>query len=80
MKRLKYRIEWSKLQACWVLLSFNEVLQSWALKRDAVHEGSSYVRALHELDKSPSQLVIKGKDGKIQSERTYGKDPVRYKG
>ncbi len=28
----------------------------------------------------PSQLFIKGRDGKIQDERTYGNDPRRTKG
>lgn len=28
----------------------------------------------------PSQIKIHGKDGKIQTEHTYGKDPERFKG
>jgi hypothetical protein len=31
-------------------------------------------------ENQPSQLRIKGRDGRIQTEHTYGADPRRYKG
>ena len=40
------------------------------------------IRLGKDLAKKPDlgQLIILGKDGKIQTEYTYGKDPEEYKG
>jgi hypothetical protein len=44
-------------------------------KTEAVRAGASEGR-----HNGHSQLIIKGRNGRIQSERTYGKDPRRTKG
>ena len=44
-------------------------------KDEAVKEGQ---RLCH--DREPSQLLIKGKDGKIEKEYTYGSDPRNIPG
>lgn len=48
-------------------------------KADAVTEGRAHCRLLWASG-HPAQLKIHGKDGTIQSEATYGHDPLRYKG
>jgi Uncharacterized protein conserved in bacteria (DUF2188) len=44
-------------------------------KDQAVRAGASQGR-----QNGHAQLIIKGRDGRIQSERTYGADPRRTKG
>lgn len=51
-----------------------------AVKTTAVHAGAGLARSRWLTFGKLGQLVIHGKDGKIQSERTYGKDPRRYRG
>jgi hypothetical protein len=48
---------------------------SYPTKDQAVKAGASKVR-----QNGHAQLVIKGRNGRIQSERTYGADPRRTKG
>ena len=48
---------------------------SYVTKQEAVRAGRQGARA-----QPPSQLVIKGRNGRIQEERTYGDDPRRSKG
>ncbi|NSW76934.1 MAG: DUF2188 domain-containing protein [Candidatus Atribacteria bacterium] len=47
----------------------------FATKKEAVKEAISIART-----SQPSQLVIHGRDGKIQEERTYGRDPYPPRG
>jgi Uncharacterized protein conserved in bacteria (DUF2188) len=62
---------------------------NWKVKRegtsraDSVHEQKSdavaRARALVKSSK-PSQMIIHGRDGKIQTEHTYGPDPCPPEG
>lgn len=63
----------------------------WAIKRGAVtwdvyDRKSDAVSEARDLAKAElargglAQLVVHGRNGKIQEERTYGKDPRRSKG
>ena len=80
-KRIVVRVQYRKAQ------------DMWAVKRPGVRGDGFYVykadavtTAAWECDYTwrnsgvKTQLVIYRKDGKIQSERTYGADPVRRKG
>ena len=49
--------------------------RQFTTKAEAVSEGARQGRA-----NGHAQLVIKGRNGRIQSERTYGADPRRRKG
>lgn len=53
----------------WVLASGGRTLRQFDTKKDALDEGVKRAKA------AKGQLVIKDRDGKIQSERTYGNDP-----
>ncbi len=44
-------------------------------KAEAVEAGREKARAAE-----PGQLIIKGQNGRIQTEHTYGNDPERYPG
>lgn len=45
-------------------------------KAPAVTQGRQVAKAVPSL----SQLVIKGENGRIQTEHTYGADPEKYRG
>ena len=75
MKRLKLTVLW--LRDHWELRGIGFSIYSH--KADAVAEGVKLGRA-HLVAGGLAQLVIRGKNGRIQSERTYGKDPRRSKG
>lgn len=56
------------------------MLERWhRMKSSALGIAAAKGRALRDAGKL-AQLVIHGKDGRIQSERTYGKDPRRTPG
>ncbi len=44
-------------------------------KYRAVQSASDFCRREWDFDKQPSELYIKGRNGKIQDARTYGDDP-----
>lgn len=48
-------------------------------KREAVNEGARRGREIEQRG-GLAQLRIKDQKGVLQNERTYGKDPRRYKG
>lgn len=48
-------------------------------KDDAIAEGRNWCLAEYRQG-GLAQLRIKGRDGRIQEERTYGADPRRFKG
>ncbi|MGH8033473.1 MAG: DUF2188 domain-containing protein [Luteimonas sp.] len=63
----------------------------WSVTRDSVVSGTFELKppaieyAVDAANRAwqqgkPAQLFIKGKDGRIQDERTYGHDPVNTKG
>jgi len=59
----------------WLLSLQRGEAERFATKQEAVRDGASKGRA-----HGHAQLVIKGRNGRIQSERTYGADPRRTKG
>jgi hypothetical protein len=56
-------------------LSIDGAENTYRTKEQAVKAGASKGR-----QNGNAQLVIKGRNGRIQSERTYGGDPRRSKG
>ena len=48
----------------------------YVTKQPAVDQGRRVAKGIP----TPSQLVIKGQNGRIQTEHTYQDDPKRYKG
>ena len=77
-KRRKFEIVFNKRRKLWEGREQGHVLDEefvYTKKSDAVSKFSKHVQA-----QTPSQLFVKGKDGRIQDERTYGDDPRRTKG
>ena len=77
MKRRKFTIKWSKEFKQWELWEGDDLIEEGNPKDTIVSMARTYAK-----DAEPSQLVIKGKNGRIQSERTYPRssDPKRRKG
>ena len=78
-KRVVFRVQWSKPHDAW-RISGNGIRRYRYLKANAVRLASLDCDYLYSNSGIRTQLVIHGKDGRIQSERTYGADPVRRKG
>lgn len=79
-KRLIYRVQWNKKESQWTLTRPDGSLAYFAQKIYAVADGRECARCAHEMNEDLTQLVVHKKDGKIQFENTYGKDPSKYKG
>ena len=78
-KRAVWSVTWLKKAGRWRLTGPHGF---WWLdvKMDAVKDGAKRARAYHESKGTPTQLRVKGKNGRIQFEHTYGKDPRKSKG
>jgi len=74
-KRMKMTVAYDKQVAAWTLKGAGEDGEPYDTKREAVKRGVQVGR-----ENGNAQLIIKGRDGKIREERTYGHDPRRSKG
>ena len=72
-KRLRLTVTPNKGEG-WTV-SGGEQARTYRTKQEAVRQAAATGRA-----NGYAQVVIKGRDGRIQSERTYGADPRRSKG
>ena len=59
----------------WMLKAAGGSETPYRTKQEAIRAGAAEGRR-----NGYAQLIIKGRNGRIQSERTYGKDPRRTKG
>lgn len=81
MKRNKYTVSWDKAARGWfVSAPEGEIATRYKSKAMAVAAGRKVAKWAWKFLNKLAQLVVKLKNGRIQNEYTYGKDPVRYKG
>jgi hypothetical protein len=73
--RQRLTVSPAKGKGGWILNIAGDGEHSYPTKDQAVKAGASKGR-----QNGHAQLVIKGRNGRIQSERTYGADPRRTKG
>lgn len=64
----------------WTVTREGERLASHDRKADAVQFATTTARCAWRTRGQLAQVRIKGRDGKIQDERTYGADPTTTKG
>lgn len=64
----------------WKFTRDGETIATRASKADAVELASTTARCAWRTTGQLGTLKIKGRLGKIQDERTYGRDPIRTKG
>ena len=72
--RQRMTVSPARAKGGWIL-SIDGAENTYPTKDQAVRAGASKGR-----QNGHAQLVIKGRNGRIQSERTYGADPRRTKG
>lgn len=83
--RIIIRVQWHIGHNGWMVSKAGAGLDGmarthWRVKRDAIADAAQVGREYWRNERRLAQLVIHKKDGTIQSERTYGKDPRRTKG
>jgi hypothetical protein len=74
-ERMRMTVSFDRNEARWTLKGAGEDGETYERKREAVKRGAQLGR-----ENANAQLIIKGRDGKIREERTYGNDPRRTKG
>ena len=75
-KRVVYEVGWDKWCEAWVVTRRGKRGRTLYETKEKAIKAARLCANLDLL----SQVVIKGKNGRIQTEYTYGKDPRRYKG
>ena len=79
--RVVYRVKWSDSFQKWVHTGVRGArLGNYGDKARAVREARLFARATWTEAGTLCQLVVHGKNGRIQYEHTYGRDPRRHKG
>jgi hypothetical protein len=78
---MSHRARWTVLwvRNAWFVRRGPNTVALWTKKADAVQQAARLARE-HRTAGGLAQVVIRGKDGRIQTERTYGADPRRTKG
>lgn len=64
----------------WQVVRDGERLAAHATKAQSVEFAATTARCAWRTRRQLAELVIKGRDGKIQDTRTYGADPATTKG
>lgn len=64
----------------WTVTRAGERLSTHETKREAVELATTTARCAWRTSGQLGQVRIKGRNGKIQDERTYGADPTDTKG
>ncbi len=77
-KRKVYRLRWNKTNSLWMLVRPDKTVQ-FEVRGETKVQFIGFCRFEARNDQ-PSQLVVYGKNGRIQFENTYGADPRRSKG
>lgn len=78
-RRIRLSVIFSRERGQWQLKEGARVISGFASKRKAIDEGRLAGRSYWDAGRL-AQLVVKGKNGRIMFENTYGKDPRRHKG
>lgn len=78
--RVIIRVVWNPGEKTWNLLRKGFVRSQYPTRQEAVKTGAHWGRQVWHGG-TPAQLVVQNKgNGRISFERTYGRDPRRYKG
>ena len=75
MARQSYHVVFGKKDATWKVKHSGKIIHTGSTKTDVLSEAKNLAKK-NEL----GQVVVHGKDGVIQTEYTYGKDPKKTKG
>ena len=64
----------------WKVTRDGETIATFATKPLAIELATTTARCAWKTQQQLASLKIKGRDGRIQDERTYGRDPAATKG
>ena len=78
-KRIVYRVRLDR-HGWWVLVLKGTALATNVRKTHAVDFGRRLARHAWQKDGCLAQLVVHGRNGRVQFENTYGRDPRRRLG
>jgi hypothetical protein len=76
--RVVFHVMHARGQRPWRLKKSGVTVRTYRIKVLAIEDGRILCRTLWNKGR-PAQLVVHGRQGKIQFESTYGKDPKRYR-
>lgn len=81
LERIVLEMRYAKARQEWELIQRGKstALERALTKAALLNAARERARAIQRRGR-PAQLVVKGKDGRIQFENTYGRDPRRSKG
>lgn len=81
-KRQRHEIAWrnGRWEWRWHNRGKWKLIDHWPRKADLVGRVALILRQDWAIDRHLAELQIKGKDGRIQDCRTYGRDPRRTRG
>ena len=77
MKRVRWVISYNKRAQTWFATVKGVGAKCYATQREAISETAA---ACRKLLPALSEMIIKGLDGRIRDNRTYGADPRGTKG
>lgn len=79
-KRIVLHVTFDRKVGLWVLKQTGNagIITQSPYKKMLISEGRIAARSEWFAHERPSQLVVHGKDGRVNFESTYGKDPKRY--
>ncbi len=77
--RLVYRVDFSRPLRSWVVRFNGRVIAVHETQAAAVREAVRSAR-IDRAERRMAQVVLRGKNGRIRWERTYGRDPARTRG
>lgn len=78
--RTIYRIQWHAANKRWICTVENRVVDVAAFNKGGLVRATAHVAKTCHRAGYLGQVVVHGKNGKIQTEWTYGADPKRSKG
>lgn len=79
MKRIRWTISPDKRSGVWYATSGGKRLR-YATQAAAIGATAKHCRQRWKEYKEPHELIIKGRNGRIRDNRTYGNDPRGTKG
>lgn len=86
MKRLVFRVMWDKVEGAWQIIRSGVPSHVYFVSKVlAIKRGAEIAKDVWYQEGQPTQLVVHNRPGgrgktRISFERTYGRDPKRFKG
>lgn len=80
MKRIRWTISLDKRNGVWYAATKGGARLQYTSQAAAIKATAKHCRLRWKVYKEPHELIIKGRNGRIRDNRTYGNDPRGTKG